>query len=168
MDKIKGYGGAILLGADTSPEAEGAEGGGRMTQETDSESAGDESEAGSEHSTGSDWDRVTRLFQRCDSDGSGTISREELERVLLSVKPDLTQEEMTVMFNCADADRNEKIDRMEFLAWINSSDPAASELKEQHSGPIDDRLSTGSSPSSTKVQGDRPDSSHGPTRRTPS
>jgi len=65
---------------------------------------------------------VREVFKQFDSDGSGTISREELKQVFLSIPGSpMTENSVEVMFAAADANNDGVIDYNEFVNWLSGS-----------------------------------------------
>lgn len=61
-----------------------------------------------------------KLFAKFDKDGSGSIAKDELLRILKSLMPDLTLSQCETIFNVIDVDHNLSVDYNEFVAWALS------------------------------------------------
>eukprot|EP00929_Paragymnodinium_shiwhaense_P044755 TRINITY_DN22944_c0_g1_i3.p1 TRINITY_DN22944_c0_g1~~TRINITY_DN22944_c0_g1_i3.p1 ORF type:complete len:552 (-),score=136.98 TRINITY_DN22944_c0_g1_i3:54-1709(-) len=61
---------------------------------------------------------VEKSFRNWNDDGSGRLKRPELAEVLLSMDPDLTQNDIEVMFRSADQDQDGSLTFEEFLDWL--------------------------------------------------
>lgn len=66
-----------------------------------------------------------QLFHNLDLDRSGRLSWTELERMILSFQPDLTQAERTAVFRRFDIDATNDIDVNEFCRVLDNQHPAA-------------------------------------------
>eukprot|EP00747_Dinoflagellata_sp_TGD_P139097 gnl/TRDRNA2_/TRDRNA2_175858_c2_seq1.p1 gnl/TRDRNA2_/TRDRNA2_175858_c2~~gnl/TRDRNA2_/TRDRNA2_175858_c2_seq1.p1 ORF type:complete len:239 (+),score=43.39 gnl/TRDRNA2_/TRDRNA2_175858_c2_seq1:241-957(+) len=67
-------------------------------------------------------DSIVDVFKQFDLDGNGTISRDELTRVLKSLNEAWDDAKCSAIFDAADADRDGAIDYTEFAAWVCSSE----------------------------------------------
>ena len=63
-------------------------------------------------------DDIRTIFDRYDTDGSGTIGRSELHEMFREFGEDLTSNEAQAILALIDSDGNEKINFEEFLYWI--------------------------------------------------
>eukprot|EP00930_Biecheleria_cincta_P096944 TRINITY_DN88703_c0_g1_i1.p1 TRINITY_DN88703_c0_g1~~TRINITY_DN88703_c0_g1_i1.p1 ORF type:complete len:1092 (+),score=177.22 TRINITY_DN88703_c0_g1_i1:188-3463(+) len=68
-------------------------------------------------------DGLTRAFQSWDTDGSGSIEKEELGKVLTAIMPNAANREMTELLRVIDTNRNGVIEYSEFCEWICSENP---------------------------------------------
>jgi Ca2+-binding EF-hand superfamily protein len=59
---------------------------------------------------------LRNVFQSFDSDGSGMLSRQEFERALHEISPDLSSQDINHLFDIVDMDKNKQISYSEFLA----------------------------------------------------
>lgn len=78
------------------------------------------SSGGIDFPTGATEDEIHEIgdvFDMYDTDSSGDINKEELEKVLLSLGYSLSHEEIDTMFNELDTDRDGSISREEFIDW---------------------------------------------------
>eukprot|EP00933_Yihiella_yeosuensis_P029019 TRINITY_DN22758_c0_g1_i1.p1 TRINITY_DN22758_c0_g1~~TRINITY_DN22758_c0_g1_i1.p1 ORF type:complete len:259 (+),score=53.25 TRINITY_DN22758_c0_g1_i1:119-895(+) len=76
------------------------------------------------------------VFAKYDIDKNGTISQEELVRVLTKLNPSMTRPDIEMMFESIDADRNGTIEYSEFVDWLTG---ASSEYKIQRTSILLDR-----------------------------
>eukprot|EP00931_Biecheleriopsis_adriatica_P103220 TRINITY_DN78088_c0_g1_i1.p1 TRINITY_DN78088_c0_g1~~TRINITY_DN78088_c0_g1_i1.p1 ORF type:complete len:541 (+),score=107.99 TRINITY_DN78088_c0_g1_i1:72-1625(+) len=67
--------------------------------------------------------KVRDIFQQWDSDGNGTIERQELADVLFKLTTNLSQEDVDKLMKQIDTDGNGVIDFDEFLSWL--TDPTS-------------------------------------------
>eukprot|EP00933_Yihiella_yeosuensis_P078636 TRINITY_DN9030_c2_g1_i1.p1 TRINITY_DN9030_c2_g1~~TRINITY_DN9030_c2_g1_i1.p1 ORF type:complete len:540 (+),score=90.09 TRINITY_DN9030_c2_g1_i1:208-1620(+) len=77
----------------------------------------------------SDWEEfrnksIEKVFQKFDADGNGQISRTELKAVLQKLSPELSDDEVNLLFNVADKDNNGYLDYSEFISWIRFGEPS--------------------------------------------
>mmetsp|Transcript_19387 Transcript_19387/g.42346 ORF Transcript_19387/g.42346 Transcript_19387/m.42346 type:complete len:174 (+) Transcript_19387:105-626(+) len=68
-----------------------------------------------------EMDPVVEVFQRWDKDGDGTISKDELERVLIILNPSFTKKELNGVLKAADKNGDGHIDYQEFADWLHDS-----------------------------------------------
>merc|ERR1711972_847358 len=68
-----------------------------------------------------DMEKVVDCFKKWDTDGDGSISRSELERVLVLLNPSFTKKDMNMIFKQADTNKDGKIDYEEFTVWLKST-----------------------------------------------
>ncbi|CAK0845931.1 unnamed protein product [Prorocentrum cordatum] len=68
------------------------------------------------------FDKVVEIFKAWDQDGDGTISKQELERVLVMLNPSFTKKELDKVMKSADTNGDGLIDYEEFAAWLQGSD----------------------------------------------
>jgi len=68
--------------------------------------------------------RTAALFARLDENGDGIVDRSEMGRVLQALLPALTEEQIGLMFEEADADHDGEVHYAEFLAWLFNSESA--------------------------------------------
>jgi Ca2+-binding EF-hand superfamily protein len=64
------------------------------------------------------FDKVIEIFKAWDVDGDGTITKQELERVLVMLNPSFTKKELDKVFKAADKNGDGKIDYEEFADWL--------------------------------------------------
>eukprot|EP00933_Yihiella_yeosuensis_P044647 TRINITY_DN3990_c0_g1_i1.p1 TRINITY_DN3990_c0_g1~~TRINITY_DN3990_c0_g1_i1.p1 ORF type:complete len:167 (-),score=41.87 TRINITY_DN3990_c0_g1_i1:110-610(-) len=65
-------------------------------------------------------DTILEAFKQWDVDGDGSISKTELERVLVILNPSFTKKELNKMMKAADKNRDGNIDYEEFVDWLYS------------------------------------------------
>lgn len=68
--------------------------------------------------TDEESEKVIEIFQAWDQDGDGSITRDELERVLIVLNPSFTKKDMTLIMKQADKNGDGKIDYAEFTEWL--------------------------------------------------
>mmetsp|Transcript_151742 Transcript_151742/g.486847 ORF Transcript_151742/g.486847 Transcript_151742/m.486847 type:complete len:349 (+) Transcript_151742:70-1116(+) len=68
--------------------------------------------------------RMAALLARLDENGDGIVDRSEMGRVLQALLPALTEEQIGLMFEEADADHDGEVHYAEFLAWLFNSESA--------------------------------------------
>ena len=68
------------------------------------------------------FDHYTRLFNKFDEDGSGSIDVEELAQMMQDIGNDATTEELREIISDFDKDQNGVIDFEEFVAIFVSFD----------------------------------------------
>lgn len=66
----------------------------------------------------SNQELVLNLFRQWDVDGSGSITEAEMAAVLTALDPDLTAEQVSMLFSKADHDKDGNLDMNEFLSFI--------------------------------------------------
>mmetsp|Transcript_10706 Transcript_10706/g.11974 ORF Transcript_10706/g.11974 Transcript_10706/m.11974 type:complete len:173 (+) Transcript_10706:93-611(+) len=66
-------------------------------------------------------EKVVEVFRAWDRDGDGTISRDELERVLIVLNPSFTKKDMSKVMKAADKNGDGVIDYEEFADWLSST-----------------------------------------------
>jgi len=64
--------------------------------------------------------KVLKAFEEWDEDGSGTISEEELTRVMQKLDPKFTEAMAASLFAAADANQDGKVDYIEFVHWLTA------------------------------------------------
>mmetsp|Transcript_121609 Transcript_121609/g.190802 ORF Transcript_121609/g.190802 Transcript_121609/m.190802 type:complete len:163 (-) Transcript_121609:159-647(-) len=69
-------------------------------------------------STNSAVEKIVEVFQAWDTDGDGTISRDELEKVLILLNPSFTKKDMNTIMKAADKNGDGLIDYEEFANWL--------------------------------------------------
>lgn len=72
------------------------------------------------------------MFRRCDLNGDGVISADELSEFL--VGGGLTKAQSSQLFRAADADHDGLIDFTEFVTWLYSAPEAVTRIAERSSG----------------------------------
>eukprot|EP00931_Biecheleriopsis_adriatica_P069017 TRINITY_DN42908_c0_g1_i1.p1 TRINITY_DN42908_c0_g1~~TRINITY_DN42908_c0_g1_i1.p1 ORF type:complete len:511 (+),score=109.92 TRINITY_DN42908_c0_g1_i1:45-1535(+) len=65
---------------------------------------------------------IHRIFRNWDGDGGGTISRDELQQVMLQLSPMWGPKEISCLMSQIDTSGDGEIDYSEFLAWIANPD----------------------------------------------
>jgi len=65
-------------------------------------------------------DTVQELFAQWDTDGSGSITEEELGKVLMKLDKTMTQEKVAKLFAAADHNKDGTLDSAEFIKWLLS------------------------------------------------
>lgn len=65
-------------------------------------------------------DSARKLFAQFDKDGTGSIAKDELLRIIKNLMPDLTLSECETIFTVIDVDHNLSVDYNEFVAWALS------------------------------------------------
>jgi hypothetical protein len=63
---------------------------------------------------------VREIFSTYDRDGSGSIDRAELSRLLEALGSSPSEEELAIALDVVDANRSGKVSWREFIAWWNS------------------------------------------------
>ena len=63
---------------------------------------------------------VREIFDHYDRDGSGSIDRGELARLLEALGAAASEEELSIALDVVDADRSGKVSWSEFIAWWTS------------------------------------------------
>jgi len=66
------------------------------------------------------FETVALLFKKWDSDGSGSITCDELEKVLLQLDKSMTPDKVQTLFEAADKNKDGKLCCDEFLKWLLS------------------------------------------------
>eukprot|EP00930_Biecheleria_cincta_P042020 TRINITY_DN28894_c0_g1_i1.p1 TRINITY_DN28894_c0_g1~~TRINITY_DN28894_c0_g1_i1.p1 ORF type:complete len:317 (+),score=53.63 TRINITY_DN28894_c0_g1_i1:24-953(+) len=61
-----------------------------------------------------------KLFAKFDKDGSGSIAKDELLKIIKKLMPDLTLSQCETVFSVIDVDHNLSVDYNEFVAWALS------------------------------------------------
>jgi hypothetical protein len=78
-------------------------------------------------------DQIIRIFNDCDSDGSGTIEIDELEAICEGVNNHLTMDEMNLIMEQLDMTGNgESVEFDDFIRWWQYGSRAVLALKELH------------------------------------
>jgi len=76
-----------------------------------------------------DIDIINGIFEDFDTDGSGSISKEELAETLNLLNPDFWDEaKIDALFCAADCDADGEIDYHEFVEWLVSGDKSTQDL----------------------------------------
>eukprot|EP00927_Polykrikos_kofoidii_P007645 TRINITY_DN13143_c0_g1_i3.p1 TRINITY_DN13143_c0_g1~~TRINITY_DN13143_c0_g1_i3.p1 ORF type:complete len:193 (-),score=52.95 TRINITY_DN13143_c0_g1_i3:23-601(-) len=88
-----------------------------------------------------DGDKVQEVFQQWDVDGDGTISSQELERVLILLDPSFTKASLTKIIKAADKNGDGVIDYAEFVDWLTKSSTKKADRLDRDDS--DDRGSNG-------------------------
>eukprot|EP00928_Gymnodinium_smaydae_P021993 TRINITY_DN18614_c4_g1_i1.p1 TRINITY_DN18614_c4_g1~~TRINITY_DN18614_c4_g1_i1.p1 ORF type:complete len:200 (-),score=62.06 TRINITY_DN18614_c4_g1_i1:371-886(-) len=63
-------------------------------------------------------EKTKEIFRSWDADGNGTISKQELERVLIMLNPSFKKTDINKMFKSADKNKDGVIDYEEFVEWL--------------------------------------------------
>mmetsp|Transcript_61685 Transcript_61685/g.173950 ORF Transcript_61685/g.173950 Transcript_61685/m.173950 type:complete len:172 (+) Transcript_61685:129-644(+) len=63
-------------------------------------------------------DRVVEAFKAWDKDGDGTITRAELEQVLIVLNPSFTKKDLNTLMKSIDKNKDGVIDYEEFADWL--------------------------------------------------
>merc|ERR1719386_610523 len=63
-------------------------------------------------------DKIKDSFRQWDQDGSGSISKAELERVLTALNPSFTKKDIAAIIKQADKNKDGVIDYDEFVEWL--------------------------------------------------
>eukprot|EP00931_Biecheleriopsis_adriatica_P077378 TRINITY_DN50960_c0_g1_i1.p1 TRINITY_DN50960_c0_g1~~TRINITY_DN50960_c0_g1_i1.p1 ORF type:complete len:530 (-),score=108.96 TRINITY_DN50960_c0_g1_i1:39-1505(-) len=71
--------------------------------------------------TKSKLEEAKELFKRFDSDGDGTVSADELTRILQASIPGLSKHDCDLIMLDADSNKDGKIDFDEFIDWLSGS-----------------------------------------------
>jgi len=85
------------------------------------------------HKDGAEEDamrQVVETFSSWDVDGDGTISSEELARVIRTLNPDLGEKTVAMMMKEADASQDGEVDVLEFVSWLSGENPKKKKAKE--------------------------------------
>lgn len=72
------------------------------------------------HEAKKDKDTLRAKFKKLDTDGSNTVSFEEMANLLRRGNPDLSDEELQLLFDSADKDGNGTLDLDEFFEFLHS------------------------------------------------
>lgn len=64
--------------------------------------------------------KTMELFTKFDKDGNGTLSCEELERILVGLNPNFTHQEILKATRSIDRNHNGNIDYQEFIKWTQA------------------------------------------------
>lgn len=75
--------------------------------------------------------RLRDLFKRFDKDGGGTLDLDEMSSVFRVLMPCLTFRDIALLMKELDTGGDEKVSRMEFLAWLQKGSPKALEVKKE-------------------------------------
>lgn len=67
---------------------------------------------------GSSGDKIRNAFETYDTDGSGTLSFDQMADLLHDLNPDITQERTKLLFQAADINSDGMIDYKEFVHWL--------------------------------------------------
>lgn len=67
-----------------------------------------------------DVNKILEVFQAWDTDGDGTISRHELEHVLLLLNPSFARKDVSKVMKAADRNGDGFIDYQEFTLWLTT------------------------------------------------
>jgi len=65
-----------------------------------------------------DQEAIKDIFRQWDTDGSGSISKQEMSAVLRKLNPKFTEQQLDIMFESADTNKDGQIDFGEFISWI--------------------------------------------------
>lgn len=79
--------------------------------------------------------RVIAAFQTFDANHDGVIDRSELERLIWSLKPNFTKNDLQAMFQAVDINGDGLIQYEEFVRWLYGDISTLSELKLGQSSP---------------------------------
>lgn len=74
--------------------------------------------------------QIVNTFSAWDKDGDGTISTDELIRVIQTLNPKLTQKTAESMIKQADTNGDGEIDIREFVGWMSGVNPKKKKAKE--------------------------------------
>lgn len=74
---------------------------------------------------------LVQTFTSWDVDGDGTISTEELARVIKTLNPSLTEKTVTAMMGEVDTNGDGEIDINEFVAWMSGENMKKKKLKKK-------------------------------------
>jgi len=62
-------------------------------------------------------------FKACDTDGNGTLCKDEMVALLRRIMPTMSGRQVVDMMTQADKNKNNKVDYREFVEWITKSAP---------------------------------------------
>mmetsp|Transcript_17485 Transcript_17485/g.39618 ORF Transcript_17485/g.39618 Transcript_17485/m.39618 type:complete len:436 (-) Transcript_17485:76-1383(-) len=75
--------------------------------------------------------QIVDTFSKWDVNGDGTITCEELARVIHTLNPELTQRTVERMMQEADSSQDGVIDIVEFVHWLSGENPKKKKAKEE-------------------------------------
>ncbi|CAJ1354064.1 unnamed protein product [Effrenium voratum] len=67
---------------------------------------------------GEDAEQLLKVFESWDTNQDGTISKAELERVLVVLNPSFTKKDLTKLIKAMDTNQDGEVDYEEFAEWI--------------------------------------------------
>eukprot|EP00419_Tripos_fusus_P000974 CAMPEP_0172675676 /NCGR_PEP_ID=MMETSP1074-20121228/13419_1 /TAXON_ID=2916 /ORGANISM="Ceratium fusus, Strain PA161109" /LENGTH=269 /DNA_ID=CAMNT_0013493165 /DNA_START=46 /DNA_END=850 /DNA_ORIENTATION=- len=65
---------------------------------------------------------VRQVFRTWDKDGNGMISKKEFTGIILRLSPDMSQEDLDVLFDAADINDDGRLNYEEFFSWLWAPD----------------------------------------------